>query len=176
MPLHERRTVFVEIDGGRGNGIFGVVTIWKFIGLLKDPTGAMRLDQRLQQELDNFRMQVAAYQYLSGGSYEWHVNGRDVSVNINNTSRQHQPNEFRKYDRERLRHWKAHEPDGGIYQHGMNSYAIGRAEDPHGVHLAITECFGRCRSCERHEDRVFRNSHRLCPEPVRQPAASFFRR
>ena len=116
MPLHERRTVFVEIDGGRGYGIFCVVTIWKFIGLLKDPTGAMRLDHRLQQELDNFRMEVAANQQLGGGSYEWHVSGWNVSVNINYTARQYQPNEFWKYNGEGLCRWKAHDADAGILQ------------------------------------------------------------
>src|SRR5215467_4153315 len=116
MPLHERRTVFIKIDGGRGNGIFGVGTIWKFTTALKDCTRGMCLGHRLQQELDNFRMQIAANQYLGRGSNEWHVSGRDVSVNINNTSRQYQPNEFGEYDRESLRHWKAHAPDAGIFQ------------------------------------------------------------
>src|SRR5262245_37721312 len=39
----------------------------------------------LQQELDNFRMKIAAYQYLRGRSEELHVIGWDVSVNINHT-------------------------------------------------------------------------------------------
>jgi hypothetical protein len=87
----------------------------------------MRLDHRLQQELDNFWMQITPHQHLGGGSYEWHVGGWDVLVNINNTSRQYQPNEFREYDGERLCRWKAHEPDAGIYQQGVNSYPIRRA-------------------------------------------------
>src|SRR5262249_16620145 len=149
MPLHERRTVLVKIDGGRGYGIYGVVAIWKFIGLLKDATGAMRLDHRLQQQLDNFRMQIAANQYLCRGSYEWHVSRRNISVDIDDTSRQDQPNEFRKYDGERLCGWKAHQPDARIDQHGMNSCSIRRADDPHGIHLAVMECFACCRSCQR---------------------------
>ena len=76
----------------------------------------MCLYHRLQQELDNFWMQVAANQHLGGGSYEWHVSGRNVSVNISYTSRHYQPNEFREYDGEGLCSWKAHDPDVGILQ------------------------------------------------------------
>src|SRR6516162_7573363 len=116
MPLHVRRTVFVKIDGGRSNGVFGVGAIRKFIAALKDCTRPMRLDHRLQQELDNFWMQIAANQHLGGGSYEWHVSRRDVSVKINYTSRQHQPNEFWEYNGEGLCRWKAHDADAGILQ------------------------------------------------------------
>src|SRR5262249_46113654 len=51
----------------------------------------------LQQELDNFRMKIATYQYLRGGSQELHVIGWDVSkyqsrlVPIRNTT-DHQGN------------------------------------------------------------------------------------
>src|SRR5215510_5203058 len=92
MSLHKRRTVFVKINGSRSNGIFGVGAIRKFTAALKDCPRAMCFDHRLQQELDNFRMQIAADQHFGGGSDEWHVSGRDVSVNINDTSRQYQRN------------------------------------------------------------------------------------
>src|SRR6516162_11805061 len=130
MPLHERRTVFVKIDGGRGNGIFGVGTIREFATALEDFTRAVCLYHCLQQELDNFWMQVAANQHLGGGSYEWHVGGRDVSVNINYTLRQYQPNELREYNCESLCVWKAHEPDAGISQQGTVGRCIRRTVGP----------------------------------------------
>jgi len=74
----------------------------------------MYLNHRLQHQLDDFRMQIAPNQHLSGGSYEWHVSGRDVSVDINHTLRQNQPNEFWEYDCESLCSWKAHDPHVGI--------------------------------------------------------------
>jgi len=114
--LHVRRTVLVKIDGGRGNRIFGVGTIREFATALENFTRAVCLYHRLQQELDNFRMEVAANQQLGGGSYEWHVSGWNVSVNINYTARQYQPNEFWKYNGEGLCRWKAHRADAGILQ------------------------------------------------------------
>ena len=48
----------------------------------------------LQQELDNFWMKIATYQYLRSGADEWHVIGWNVPVKINNPLRQYQPSEF----------------------------------------------------------------------------------
>src|SRR5262249_1412466 len=46
-----------------------------------------------QQELNNFRMKIATYQYLRGGPNELHVIRWDVSLNINHTLWQFQRSE-----------------------------------------------------------------------------------
>src|SRR6516164_330540 len=110
MPLHKRRTTPIEIERSRGNRIIGVSTVWKFSAALKNCTPAMDLDHRLQQKLHNLRVEIAANQNFGSGSYERHVNGRDVTGDINYCARQHQPNEFWEYNGESLCCRKAHEP------------------------------------------------------------------
>ena len=61
----------------------------------------------LQQELDDFWMKIATYQYPRGGSNELHVIGWDVSVNINHTLWQYQPSEVGENAGESLRHWQS---------------------------------------------------------------------
>ena len=82
-------------------------------------------------------MQIAANQYLGGGSYEWHVIGRDVSVDINYSSRQYQLNEFGEYNGEGFCRRKAHDPNVGILQKRTDSRRVRRAEYPHSINLAI---------------------------------------
>src|SRR5262249_5563232 len=72
--------ILVKIDSSRSDGIFRVGAIREFTTALKECTRAMCLDHRLQQELDDFRMQIAANQYLGGSPYERDVILRDVTV------------------------------------------------------------------------------------------------
>src|SRR6516164_4195751 len=137
MPLHIGRTIFVKIDGGRGNGIFGVGTIREFATALKNCTSTVRFHHCLQHEWDDFWVQIAANQHLVGGSDKRHVMRRDMSLNIDHTLRQYQSNEFWEYDRESLRLWKAHDPSVGILQQGMDSRRIRWAKYRHRIHLAI---------------------------------------
>src|SRR5262249_26647554 len=94
MPLHKRWAVFVKIDSRRCNGIFYIGAVRKFAGALKDICSTMSFHHCLQQELDNFWIKIATYQYLYRGSDELYVIGWNVPVNINDTLRQYQPSEF----------------------------------------------------------------------------------
>src|SRR6516165_8245142 len=116
MPLHKRRTVFVKIDSGRCNGIFCVGAVGEFTGALKNLTSTMYFHHGLQQELDNFRMKIATYQYLRGGSEELDVIRWDVSVNINHTLWQYQPSEVGENTSESFRHWQTHNANIGILE------------------------------------------------------------
>src|SRR3974377_2319503 len=88
MPLNKRRLVFVKIDSGRCNGIFCVGAVREFTAALKNLTSTMYFHHCLQQQLDNFWVEIAANQHFGSGSDERHVIGRDVAVNIGgNTSR-----------------------------------------------------------------------------------------
>src|SRR5262245_7528128 len=116
MPLHKRRTVFVKIDSSRSNGIFGIGAIWEFATALKDSARAMCFDHRLQEKLDNFRMQIATNQYFGGSPYERHIIWRDVPLNIDHPSREYQSNEFWENNCESFCRRKIHDPDVGILQ------------------------------------------------------------
>ena len=70
----------------------------------------------LQQELDNLRMKIAAYQYLCGGSEKLHVIGWDVLVDIDHTLWQHQPREVGENTGESLRHRQTHNANVGIFE------------------------------------------------------------
>ena len=94
MPLHKRWAVFVKIASRRGYWIFYIGTVRKFTGALKDICSTMSFYHCLQQELDNFWIKIATYQYLYRGSDELYVIGWNVPVNINDTLRQYQPSEF----------------------------------------------------------------------------------
>src|SRR6516165_10669768 len=111
MSLHKRRSVFIKIDSSRSNGIFRVSAIREFATALKDCTRAMCFDHRLQQELDDFRMQIAANQYLGGRPYERHVSWRDVPLNIDRPSPEYQSNELWENNGESLCRRKIHDPD-----------------------------------------------------------------
>src|SRR5216683_3620524 len=137
MPLHIGRTVFVKIGSSRGNGIFGVGTVWEFTAALKNCTSTVRFHHCLQHEWDDFWVQIAANQHLGSGSYKRHLMRWNIPLNIDHTLRQYQSNEFREYDRESLRCWKVHDPNVGILQQGMDSRRIRCAKYPHRIHLAI---------------------------------------
>src|SRR5215467_4584581 len=94
MPLHKRRTVFIKIDSGRSNGVFCVRAVREFTNALKDSARTMCFDHRLQQQLNDFRMQIAANHYLGGGPYERHIIWRDVTVHIDHPPREYQSNEL----------------------------------------------------------------------------------
>src|SRR6476646_2388598 len=68
MPLHKRRAVFVKIDSGRCNGIFRVGAVREFTAALKNLTSTMYLHHCLQQQLDNFWVEIAANQRIGVGS------------------------------------------------------------------------------------------------------------
>src|SRR6516162_10726956 len=108
MPLHKRRTVFVKIDSGRCNGIFCVGAVGEFTGALKNLTSTMYFHHCLQQQLDNFRMKIATYQYLRGRPNELHVIGWDVSLNINHTLWQFQRSEVGEKTGESLSRRQTH--------------------------------------------------------------------
>src|SRR5271165_4583135 len=114
MPLHKRRAVFVKIDSCRGNGIFHIGAVWEFTGALEDICPTMYFYHCLQQELDNFWMKIATYQYLRSDPDELHVIGRNVPVNINHTLWQYHPSERGENTGESLRVWKAHNAKIGI--------------------------------------------------------------
>src|SRR6516162_6251214 len=137
MPLHIGRTGFVKISSRRGNGIFGVGTVWEFTAALKNSTSTVRFHHCLQHEWDDFWVQIAANQHLGGGSYKRHVMRRDIPLNIKHTLRQYQSIEFWKYDRESLRRWKVHDPSVGILQQGMDSRRIRWANYRHRIRRAI---------------------------------------
>ena len=89
MPLHKRRAVFVKIDSGGCNGIFRVGAVREFTAALKNLTSTMYLHHCLQQQLDNFWVEIAANQHFGGGSDERHIIGRDVAVDIDHISWQY---------------------------------------------------------------------------------------
>src|SRR5215472_5836759 len=151
MPLHKRRTVFVKIDSGRCNGIFCVDAVREFTAALKNPSSTMYFHHCLQQQLDNFWMEIAANQHFGSGSDERHVIRRNVAVNIDHTSWQYQSNEIWKYNGESLCIWKTHEPNVGIFQQRLDGRCIGRADGPYSIHLAIVQCLDRGCSCERQQ-------------------------
>ena len=68
----------------------------------------------LQQELDDFRVKIAANQYLGGGPDECHIIRWNVLVNIDHTLWQYQPSELWEDTGESLRPWKAHKANIGI--------------------------------------------------------------
>src|SRR6516225_8148829 len=72
MPLPKRRAVFVKIDSGRCNGIFCVGAVGEFTAALKNLTSTVYFHHCLQQQLDNFWVEIAANQHLGGGSHERH--------------------------------------------------------------------------------------------------------
>ena len=96
MPLHERRTVFVEIDSGRRDRIFGIGAVRIFTAAMKNVRPAMNLFHRLQQELNDFRMQVVANQNFGRGADQLHIYGRDILIDIDDTLRQNEAIEVRK--------------------------------------------------------------------------------
>src|SRR5215831_521366 len=73
----------------------------------------------LQQELDNFWMNVATYQYLRGRSNELHVIGWNVSRNINHTLWQYQLSELGKNTGKSLRHRQTHNANVRISKQGF---------------------------------------------------------
>src|SRR5215469_8502552 len=156
MPLHKRRAVFVKIDSGRGNGIFRVGIVREFTAALKNLTSTMYFHHCLQQQLDNFWVEIAANQHFGSSSDERHVIRRNVAVNIDHTSWQYRSNEIWKYNGESLCIWKAHESNVGIFQQRLNGRCIGRAGDPYSIHLAVNKCLGCGRSCKRQQRRGFR--------------------
>src|SRR5262249_22627699 len=156
MPLHKRRAVFVKIDSGRCNGIFRVGAVREFTAALKNLTSTMYLHNCLQQQLDNFWVEIAANQHFGGGSDERHVIGRDVAVNIDHTSWQCQSNEIWKYNGESLCIWKTHEPNVGIFQQRLDGRCIGRADDEYSIRLVIIQRLDCGCSCERQQRRGFR--------------------
>src|SRR5215469_3936465 len=156
MPLHKRRAVFVKIDGGRCNGIFCVDAVREFTAALKNPSSTMYFHHSLQQQLDNFWVEIAANQHFGGGSDERHVIRRNVAVNINHASWQYQSNEIWKYNGESLCIWKAHEPNVGIVQQRLDGRRIRRAEDPYSIHLVIIQRLDCGCSCKRQQRRGFR--------------------
>ena len=137
MPLHIGRTVFIKIGSSRGNGIFGVGTVWEFTAALKNCTSTVRFHHGLQHEWDDFWVQIAANQHFACDSYKRHVMRRDIPLKIDHTLRQYQSNEFWEYDRESFRRWKVHDPSVGILQQGMDSRRIRWAKYPHCIRLAI---------------------------------------
>src|SRR6478752_6488174 len=155
MPLHKRRAVFVKIDSGGCNGIFRVGAVREFTAALKNLTSTMYLHHCLQQQLDNFWVEIAANQHFGGGSDERHIIGRDVAVDINHISWQFQSNETWKYNGESLCIWKAHEPNVGICQQGVDRRSIRRAEGPYSIHLAFIQCLDCGCCCKRQQRRGF---------------------
>src|SRR5215831_17874036 len=93
MPLHERRTVFVKINGGLGNGILRVCSIGKFTAVLKNLRTAVRLNHCLQQQIDNLRVKITADQNLGRGAEKRDVLGWDNSINVDYALWKHQLNE-----------------------------------------------------------------------------------
>src|SRR5215471_12434306 len=116
MPLHKGRTVFVKIRSRRCNGIFYIGAVGEFADALKNIRPTMYFYHCLQQELYNFRMKIAAYQYLRGGSDELDVIRWDVSVNVNHTLWQDQPSEVGENTSEGFRHWQTHNANIGILE------------------------------------------------------------
>src|SRR5215510_15531609 len=100
----------------------------------------MYFHHRLQQELDNFWMKVATYQYLRGRSNELHVIGWDVSGNINHTLWQYQPSELRVDTGKSLRHRQTHYANVRISEQCFDGRRIRRPDDPYGIHLPIVQC------------------------------------
>src|SRR6516225_6979544 len=116
MPLHKRWAVFEKINSRRRNGIFYIRAVGEFSGALKDICSTMSFYHCLQQELDNFWIKIATYQYLYSGSDEWNVIGWNVLVNINDTLRQYQPSELGEETGEGLCRLKAHKAHVGIFE------------------------------------------------------------
>ena len=156
MPLHKRWTVLVKIDSRRGNGIFYIGAVREFTGALKDICSTMSFYHRLQQELDNFWMKIATYQYLRRGSDEWYVIGWNVLVNIYDTLRQYQPSELGEETGEGLCRLKAQNANVRIVEERLDDWRIRRAANLYGIHLTIVHCLNCSRSCERQQRRAFR--------------------
>src|SRR5262249_46052328 len=116
----------------------------------------MYFHHRLQQELDNFWMKVATYQYLRGRSNELHVIGWNVSVNINHTLWQYQASELRVNTGESLRHRQTHYANVRILEQRFNGRRIRRADDPYSIQPAIINCLNCSGSCERQKRSGFR--------------------
>src|SRR5262249_1934075 len=156
MPLHKRWTVFVKIDGRRRNGIFYIRAVREFAGALKDICSTMNFYHCLQQELDNFWMKIATYQYLRGVADELHVIGRNVQVNINHTLWQSHGSEVGENTGKSLRVWKTHDAKIGVSEERMDGRRIRRAKDPDSIYLTIVHCLNCSRSYERQQRSGFR--------------------
>ena len=141
MSLHERRTIFVKINGSLCDRIFCIGTVGEFAGALKDLRPPVRLDHRLQQQLDDLGMKIAANQHLDGRTDERHVIRWNGSVDVNYALGQYERNEVGINSREGLRHWEGQELDVGSPKQGFDRRRVRRTDNPHDIQLAVLQRF-----------------------------------
>src|SRR5580692_9270425 len=101
MPLQERWAVLVKIAGVRSDGIFRVATIGEFANVLKNLLSGMDLFHGLQQQIDDFRVQIAADQHFGVGADQLYVVRWDRRLDTDCALRQLEPGDVDERTRKR---------------------------------------------------------------------------
>src|SRR5215471_8326268 len=73
MPLHERWSVLIEFRRACRHRIFRIRALGKFAGVLEYSSLGMFFHHGLQEQIDNFRMEIAANQQLIRSSNQRYV-------------------------------------------------------------------------------------------------------